>query len=364
MTLVSADALFATIGELVACHSPSGMEGEIDGLLLTKFASLGHAAQIDSAGNLYVKIKGTGYGSIAITAHKDEIGAIVTEIQDAGRVKVKRIGGAFPWVYGEGPVDLLGTERVVSGVLSFGSRHVSHASPQHVHQDKEPVRWADVWVETKLTAEELAAAGVLPGVRMVISKSRKIPVRLQNHIASYALDNKASLAILLGLGRTIANPFSDIYLVATSKEEVGAVGALYFTQRNAIDAMVALEICPIAPEYPTLDGPDPVLLVEDAYGLYDFSLNSLLKKAASNSGIRLQSAALNGFGSDGSIAMKAGHVSKASCLSFPTQNTHGFEITHLGAISSCLRVLEAFTNLDGTTLSSILTGHEVSAINQ
>jgi len=64
-----------------------------------------------------------------------------------------------------------------------------------------------------------------------------------NHIASYTLDNKASVAILLALaGNHEASV--DTYLVASAKEEVGAIGALYFSQQQRLDAIIALEICP------------------------------------------------------------------------------------------------------------------------
>jgi putative aminopeptidase FrvX len=40
--------------------------------------------------------------------------------------------------------------------------------------------------------------------------------------------------------------------------------------------------------------------------------------------------------------MKFGHVARAACLAFPTQNTHGFEIAHLGAIDNCVAILKAY----------------------
>lgn len=182
---------------------------------------------------------------------------------------VDKLGGAYPWVYGEGFVDLLGDHRLVTGVLSFGSRHVSHASPQHAHQDTAPVKWADAWIETKLSPEELAEAGVRIGTRMVVSRERKRALRMKDHIASYTLDNKASVAVLLELAARVKNPKADVFLVASSKEEVGAMGALYFAQREQVDALITLEICPIAPEYGIQDGPNPVLLAEDGRGIYD-----------------------------------------------------------------------------------------------
>ncbi len=337
------DRLFNKIQELVLYHSPSGGENEIDQALLAQFTALKVKNWQDRAGNVIAKIPGqNSQSAIAITAHKDEIGMIVKSIDPNGCLQIRRLGGSFPWVYGEGVVDILGDQEVISGILSFGSRHVSHESPQKVQQVDEPLMWEDAWVETKCSLEELATYGVRPGTKVVIGKHRKQPFRLKDYIASYTLDNKASVAILLALAARITNPPVDIYLVASAKEEVGAIGALYFTQNQTLDALIALEICPLAPEYPIVPGIAPVLLSQDNYGVYDELLNAEIRDAASKAKIPLQLAVIDGFGSDASIAMKFGHVSRAACLSFPTQNTHGYEIAHLGAIANCIEILTTY----------------------
>lgn len=336
------DELFLTIEELVMHHSPSGVETEINQLLLRRFAEIGVEVWQDKADNIIAKIPGREAGSIAITAHKDEIGALAKTIAPDGTVSARKLGGSFPWVYGEGVVDLLGDNVTISGILSFGSRHVSHESPQQVHQEDKVLRWEDAWIETKCTAKELELAGVRPGTRIVVGKHRKRPVRLKDYIASYTLDNKASLAILLALAKNLTQPVYDTYLVASAKEEVGAIGALYFSGQQKLDALIALEICPLAPEYPIEDGAKPVILSQDGYGIYDEGLNAQLRHAAKQLNMPVQLAAISRFGSDGSIAMKLGHVARAACLAFPTQNTHGFEIAHLGAISACAELLQVF----------------------
>ncbi|MEM9904982.1 MAG: M42 family peptidase [Cyanobacteria bacterium P01_D01_bin.44] len=322
------------------CHSPSGAEDEINAYLLAQLSKLDVEYWQDEADNVIVKIPGkTDREAIAITAHKDEIGGIVKTLGEHGQVAVRKLGGSFPWVYGEGVVDLLGDHQTISGILSFGSRHVSHESPQKAQQEGEAVRWEDAWIETKLTRVELESAGVRPGTRLVVGKHRKHPFRLGDYIASYTLDNKASVAILLGLAKRIKAPPVDVYLVASAKEEVGAIGALFFSQRQKLSRLIALEICPLSPEYAIAGGPAPVLLCQDGYGIYDEALNQEIIAAANRAKVPLQLATITGFGSDASIAMKFGHIPKGACLSFATQNTHGYEIAHLGAIENCLNVL-------------------------
>lgn len=337
------EKIFDLIEELVMHHSPSGAETEINQLLMQRFAALQVEVWHDRADNIIAKIPGRDASrAIAITAHKDEIGAIVKTVGDAGQVEVRRLGGSFPWIYGEGVVDLLGDNETISGVLSFGSRHVSHESPQKELQEDTPVKWENAWIETKCTLEELNDAGIRPGTRVVVGKHRKRPVRLKDYIASYTLDNKASVAILLALAEQVKQPVVDTYLVASAKEEVGAIGALYFSQKQHLDALIALEICPLAPEYPIKSGEAPVILSQDGYGIYDETLNWQLRQVAQNLDMSVQLATLSGFGSDASIAMKFGHVPRAACLAFPTQNTHGYEIAHLGAIANCVELLQAF----------------------
>lgn len=91
-----------------------------------------------------------------------------------------------------------------------------------------------------------------------------------------------------------------------------------------------------------MEGESPLLLSGDGYGLYDETLNGGIRQAAADRDIPLQLATISGFGSDASISMKYGHVPRATCVGFPTQNTHGYEITHLGAIANCIEILRAY----------------------
>ena len=339
------DRLFHLIADLVLCHSPSGAEAEIDAYLSHWLGERGIPYRQDEAGNLIVTLQGQDDARhLAITAHKDEIGAIVKRIRPDGLIEVRKLGGAYPWVYGEGVVELLGDQETVPGILSFGSRHVSHESPQKVYENEQPPRWESVWVDAKLNPAQLAEAGVRPGTRMVVGKHRKQPFRMGDYIASYALDNKAVEAVLLLLAESVTTPRHTLHLVFSAQEEVGAIGALYFTHRQPVQELIALEIAPKAVEYPVEQDAWPVLLSQDSYGVYDEALNARLAASAAAAGVTLQRAIFSQFGSDGSVAMKAGHVPRAACLGFPADNSHGYEIAHLGAIDACYRVLHHYVH--------------------
>ncbi|WP_390624729.1 M42 family metallopeptidase [Anthocerotibacter panamensis] len=339
------DELYATIEQLVLLHSPSGDEREMDHHLLQVLTGGKARVWQDEAGNVIAHFSGaSAEKALAITAHKDEIGMIVHRVEADGRLRLNRLGGSFPWIYGEGVVDVLGRVATIPGILSFGSRHVSHQSPQKAQQLETALKWEHVWIETFLSPEALKAAGVAPGTRVVVGKHRKRPLRMGDRVASYTLDNKASMAVLLLLARELDNLPRDTYFIFSAQEEVGGLGALHFTHRTPITEMIALEVTPVSVEYPVQFNDDPVLLSADSYSYYDLGLNQRLEQCAENLGIVLQAVVLSGFGSDASLAVKQGYVAQVACLGFPTENTHGYEIASLQALARLYAVLKAYVS--------------------
>jgi putative aminopeptidase FrvX len=336
------ERVFRTLTELVELHSPSGVEGAVDAYLMGRLAEHGSPFQ-DAAGNVVLRIEGSGSAPLrAVLAHKDEIGAVVKRVDDHGRLAVSKLGGSFPWVWGEGPVDVLGRRDTVAGVLSFGARHVSDESDQKRQQDDGVVRWRDAWVETKLDREALAAAGVHAGSRVVPSAARKRPVRLGSdgeYVASYAIDDKGAVAGLLELAAGLTAPPGPVELVFSAREEIGCHGAKWYASRTAAEAAVAFEVTPVAAEYRIDAGPEPVLIAADSHGPLEDSLTAELEDAAVAAGVAIRHAVVSNFGSDATAALSSGMIARTACLAFATENTHGFEIAHLGGIAACVDVL-------------------------
>ena len=342
---MSRDSLFTSIAELTELHSPSGVEGPVDEYLRNRLRGQGEL-RTDAAGNVILRIPSDRGGpAVAVAAHKDEIAAMVKRVEDDGRLALHRVGGSFPWVWGEGPVEVLGAGVTVDGVLSFGSRHVSDETPRRAQQTTEALLWKDAWVETKQTPGALAAAGVRPGCRVVLAASRKRPVRLgadREYVAGYALDDKASVAGMLELAGRLERPRCDVELVFTAREEIGCHGAMYYAGHTEVESFVAFEVAPVAAEYGYAQGPEPVLVVADSTGPLHDELGGELTAAASVAGVTLRHALALGFGSDASKALSAGLVARTACLAFATDNTHGFEIAHLDAIEGCVATLAAW----------------------
>jgi putative aminopeptidase FrvX len=335
------EATFRLVTELVARPAPSGVEHALDAYLEERLGARG--LQADGAGNRLLRIAGRGEApATALAAHKDEIGAIVKRVFDDGRVRLAAVGDSFPWVWGEGPVDLLGDAATVPAVVSFGSRHVSAESAQRAAVDGGGIAWRDAWAETKHTPDELAAAGVRPGTRAVLPAARRVPTRLGPDgafVAAPNLDDRLACAVLVLLADRLERPAGDVELVFTTREETGAMGARYYGRRTDVDRLVAVEVAPTADEYGLQCGPEPVLIESDARSTLDHELGRELAAAARAEGLEPRHVVLDRYGSDASNVYADGGVGRAACIAMSTDNTHGYEIAHLDGVANVTRTL-------------------------
>lgn len=335
------EATFQLLAQLVALPAPSGVEDAIDDFLADRLGDRGLRA--DGAGNRILRIAGRGEApATALAAHKDEIGTIVKRVLDDGRVRLAAVGDAFPWVWGEGAIDLLGDAGPVPAVLSFGARHVSAESAQRAAIDGAGLEWREAWAETKRTPQELADAGVRPGTRAVLAASRRIPVRLGvdgAFIGAPNLDDRVACAVLLSLADRLERPAGDVELVFTTREETGAMGARYYGRTTEIDRLVAVEVAPTAEEYGLTCVADPVLIESDPRSTLDHGLGRELAAAARAEGLEPRHVVLDRYGSDASNTYADGSIGRAACIAVATDNTHGCEIVHLDAVEHVTRTM-------------------------
>jgi putative aminopeptidase FrvX len=341
--------------ELVNARGPCGEEDEVRIVCQKQLLLITDDTWIDSAGNLISKISGSekDLEAIRIMVHMDEISLIVKRINEDGTLRVNPLGGILPFNFGQGPVDVLGDKENSSGILSFGCMHTTKESPninkmipeEHKGLGKTP-SWEDVVVITRRTPSELKDSGVHPGTRVVISQSRRRLHIFQDCIASYFLDNRASIFIALKALKEIKSnnkvPKRDIYFVATCSEEVGAHGASYAARTLPGEIALAIDTGPVAKEYQTVLSPSPIVVYQDTVAVYDKKISDRLMYLGETLGLQPQCTVYGSYGSDASLAQSRGQSAKSALLCFPVENTHGYEITHQKSLDQCTTLLTAY----------------------
>src|SRR5688500_15679148 len=93
------DRIYHLLAETRDIPSPSGREAELRDWVIGKLPSTTRYA-IDSAGNLILRYEAGAAGRVAICGHLDEIGIIVTRIDERGSIRIANVGGLAPWVWG------------------------------------------------------------------------------------------------------------------------------------------------------------------------------------------------------------------------------------------------------------------------
>lgn len=185
------------------------------------FEKYADSVSISSLGSVVAKINGQtpGTGSVMIEAHIDEIGLMVSGIDDNGFIKFTNIGGVDPRVL-VGSEVIIHTKDDIFGVIG--------AKPPHLmgkdEYDKSlPIK--DLFIDAgydKDTAKEIIEVG---DVITFFSESRTL---LNDYISSKSLDDRCAVAILLEVMKNIreANIPFDIYFVAATMEETNGSGAV------------------------------------------------------------------------------------------------------------------------------------------
>jgi len=338
------------LGKFLVTQSPPGNEEEMVEAATPYLEEYCDEVLSDPHDNLIGKIAGeSDEYAILIVTHKDEVATMVENIDEDGKVHLDPLGGIQPWRYGEGPFDLLGDE-IVTGVLSVGSSHTSQRSKKiHEAKTQKPLNWEMCHVECGLTREELKERGVDIGTRGVVGRSRKTPMHMGERVCGFGLDDKGACAAAVLAAKLVSEgdrPPLDVYFALTGTEEVGASGGQYVAHHMNASTMIAVEIAPVAPEYPIEMTASPVIFYKDSF-TYTLRLCDRLCALADELGFGHQRGVFRSLGSDASYALKTGAIGRAAAIGFPTENTHGYEMAHLGAIENCGRLLAAFVSDPG-----------------
>jgi putative aminopeptidase FrvX len=234
--------------------------------------------------------------------------------------------------------------------MTLGSEHTTKESQQiwetKPDQGDKALDWMHVYVFTGHTTDELKAAGIGPGTRVCVDRSKRTLVEVGDYLGCYFMDDRAPVAALLVAARRLhedgQRPAGDLYVVFTTNEEIGGVGGTYASRTLPGDLTLALEVGPTEAEYGTTVTGGPIIGYGDAQCVYDKNVADQLISTATELGLSPQPAVLGAFESDASHAKASGLSPRAGLLCLPTLSTHGYEVISRGAIPAMSKVLVEF----------------------
>jgi endoglucanase len=327
--------MYQTLKELIKVHGVSGREGAVAKKISEMITPYVDEVSADALGNLIALKKGSGENKKKhmLCAHMDEIGFIVTFIEDSGFLRVATIGGIrfIPSAYM--PVVF------ENGVLGI----VMPEEELDKKEDYEATRfYIDIGAKDKKDAEKRVKIGdcavIEPTVRRLAGSK----------IAGRPLDDRLGCAIMIDIAKRLCAPKDDVYFVFSVQEEVGCRGAK--TAAFAIepdDAIVfdvtgtgdAIGAKPMAIRV----GGGAAIKIKDHSVICDSQMVQTLSELAKEKKIKSQLEILPYGGTDTSSIQTSGLGVKAGALSIPTRNIHtAAELVDMHDAEACRDLALAF----------------------
>ena len=209
-----------------------GYEDEVRAFIEEQAKPYATSMEVDPVGNLIVFKKGAKPRKrpLLIMAHMDEVGFLVKDITEDGRLKLAPAGGIDPRV-------LIGRrmrvgEKKIPGIISLKAIHLT--TPE---ERKDAPGLNSLYIDIGCTSREQAEGLVMRGdPAMFDSKFLEFGV---DCVKAKAIDDRVGCAVMLQLLRQEL-PY-DTYFAFVVAEEIGSRGATVAAQRVAPGCVVAIE---------------------------------------------------------------------------------------------------------------------------
>lgn len=306
------------------CKTPGapGFEQKVRALVLKELEGLVDEIQLDNMGNVYAIKRGTNDKRVMIGAHMDEIGFIVTHIDDKGFLRFHTLGGFDPKTLTAQRVIIHGEHDII-GVMASKPIHVMTADERN-----KVAKLSDYFIDTGLSAEEVKK---YIKIGDPITREREY-IEMGNCVNSKSLDNRLAVFILIETLKKLKGkkvPY-DIYGVFTVQEEVGVRGANVSALNInpdfgfGLDTTIAFDLPGAAAhEMITKLGEGTAIKIMDASTICDYRMVDFMKKTADKHKIKWQPEILTAGGTDtAGIQRMTQGGSIAGAISIPTRHLH------------------------------------------
>jgi putative aminopeptidase FrvX len=303
------------IKKLTEAYGPSGREEGIRRLIQEEIEGQVDEMHIDALGNLITckKSRRQSPKKVMLAAHMDEIGLIVSHVDEKGFLRFGAVGGLFPLtlvgaraLFANGTVGVINVER------------------------REPIREMPPLDKFYLDVGAKDAASSPVKVGDVASFQRPC-VDSGERLIAKAMDDRIGCAIIIQIIRELheqgQTPADDVYFVFTVQEEVGLRGATTSAYGLAPDMAIAVDVTTSGdpPESPPLNvvlGAGPAIKVKDWGMLAHPGLKDLLVATAQRHNIPYQLEVLTGGTTDAMAIQTSREGVPTGAVSIPCRHIH------------------------------------------
>jgi putative aminopeptidase FrvX len=335
-----AKGLVNELKDVIMLPGISGYEEEVREYVKKR---TGRKLEEDAIGNVTLTLGKAGASpSIAIVAHMDEVGFIVSNILENGTLKFKKIGGIYDQVLPARGVDIHTSKGTVHGAIGFNAPHLKLEG-----DEKKQFTWdkmcIDVGTRSRKETERLGIKILDP-----ITFRKDFFMLNKKIICTKSLDNRVGVTALLHVFDNIKSlrPKGSVGLVWSVQEEIGLRGARVVANTHKYDYVIALDT------YSTTDAPGlgdffepvklgdgPVLRMIDARAIASPKMRDLVTKVAKKAKIPIQYG-VTGGSTDGMALQESGAITLP--IGIPMRYTHSpTECVHANDLKNYVKLVTA-----------------------
>ncbi len=298
------------IKKLTEAYGPSGHEGPIREVIQAEVAPLADEIRVDTLGNLIAVKAGQGGGKrIMLAAHMDEIGVMISYVDEKGFLRAQPVGG-------------LDLATLAGGRIQFADGAVGVLAPEKRDEYQKEPALSKLFVDIGATSYEEAKDRL--GQAAVFVRPF---VDLGQRIVAKAFDDRIGCAVLIELLRRLDATPHEVYFVFSVQEEVGLRGARTGAYGLEPEVGIAVDITaagdtPEAPKMAMKLGAGPCIKVMDSGMLSHPGVKNLLIDTAEANGIPYQLEVLARGSTDAAAIQLARGGVAAGCVSLACRYSH------------------------------------------
>ena len=328
--------MYNTLKALCLTPSVSGRETAVREKIKELITPYTDESYTDNLGNLVAVKYGNGENKkkIMLCAHMDEIGFLVTYVEDSGFIRVSTVGGINLVAASS---SLVVSERGVKGALvaETGVKAADFSADKFL---------IDIGAKNKKEAERKVKIGdffvVMPSVSRLTS----------SRVCGRPLDDRIGCAVMIEIAKAYVGktPKHDIYFAFSTQEEVGCRGSKTASFGISPDYALIYDVTGTgdtagAKPMECALGKGAAIKIKDSSVICHAEVIEKLKETAKKNGIDYQLEILTYGGTDTSSVQMSGLGCRAGALSIPTRYIHSaVEMLDMNDAKACVSLSLAF----------------------
>ena len=319
--------------KLTEAFGPSGYEDKVREIVRAEVESLVDEIKVDILGNLIARKRPSKQVAdtkkIMVAAHMDEIGLIVSHVDENGFIRFSPIGGVFRrYVLGGRVRFLNGTQ----GVLGFDRLDNVNELPT---LDK-------VYIDVGATGKKDCPVKIGD----VAAFDRPF-TELGNRLVAKSMDDRVGVLVAIETLRALKSTPYDVYFVFTTQEEVGTRGAATSAYGIDPDVGIAIDVTPAGDTPNALKmemalGKGPCIKIQDPSMIADPRVVRWMIRAAEKTKLPYQREVLLLGGTDARAIQLTRAGVPSGCLSIPVRYVHSpSEMVDYSDVQNSVKLLTA-----------------------